>query len=122
MSEDTDWDDVRALFARVEAGEALTLTPDVRELLLRTAQQVAIPEAAAHSAIQDVEAATALLGEVRVRIRTGSQRMMLTLPAARRLRLAGNKAGARKLLEDLLAVEVVPLYREQAELALEDLD
>ncbi|MCY1036724.1 DUF2379 family protein [Corallococcus sp. BB11-1] len=43
MSEDTDWDDVRALFARVEAGEALALTTDVRELLLRTAPQVAIP-------------------------------------------------------------------------------
>nr|WP_240672339.1 DUF2379 family protein [Corallococcus coralloides] len=35
---------------------------------------------------------------------------------------AGDKAGARKLLEDLLAVEAVPLYREQIELALEDLD
>lgn len=122
MAEDTDWDDVRTLFARVEMGEALILTPDVRELLLRTAHQVAIPEPDARAAIQDVGTATALLREVRARIRTGSQRMMLALTSAKRLRLAGDKEGARSLLEDLLAVEVVPLYREQAELALGDLD
>lgn len=41
---------------------------------------------------------------------------------ARRLRKAGDEAGARKALEDLLAVEVVPFYREQVALGLDDLD
>ncbi|QAT87171.1 hypothetical protein EJ065_5638 [Corallococcus coralloides] len=65
MSEDVNWDEVRALAARVEAGEALVLTPDVREVLLRTARELAISEADAQAAIQDVTTATALLrGEV----------------------------------------------------------
>ncbi|MFP2896415.1 DUSAM domain-containing protein [Corallococcus sp. 4LFB] len=122
MSQDINWDEVRALAARVEAGEALTLTPDVRELLLRTAREVAIPELDAQAAVQEVAAATTLLREARARIREGSMRLARTRMLAGDLVKAGDKAGARKLLEDLLAVEVVPLYREQTELELEDLD
>ncbi|RKH63270.1 DUSAM domain-containing protein [Corallococcus llansteffanensis] len=110
------------LAARVEAGEVLTLTPDVRELLLRTAREVAIPEPDAQSALQNVATATTLLREARARIRDGSRRLMVARSEVRRLRQAGDTANARKVLEDLLAVEVVPLYREQVELALEDLD
>ncbi|NNC00591.1 DUSAM domain-containing protein [Corallococcus exiguus] len=122
MSEDIDWDPVRQLASRVEAGETLVLTPEVRELLLRTARQVGIPESDAQAAVQDVGTATALLRESRGRIREGSIRLNITEMRARDLVRAGDKAGARKLLEDLLAVEVVPLYREQLELGLEDLD
>lgn len=122
MGQDINWDEVRALAARVEAGEALALTPDVRELLLRTARQVAIPEPDAQAAVQDVAAATTLLREARSRIREGSMRLARARMQAGDLAKAGDRAGARKLLEDLLAVEVVPLYREQAELELEDLD
>ncbi|NPC69157.1 DUSAM domain-containing protein [Corallococcus sp. AB004] len=122
MSEDVNWDEVRALAARVEAGEALVLTPDVRELLLRTACEVAIPEADAQAAIQDVTTATALLREERGRIRSSSMRMMTARSEVRRLRQTGDTAGARKVMEDLLAVEMVPLYRELAEIALEDMD
>ncbi|NNB98855.1 DUSAM domain-containing protein [Corallococcus exiguus] len=122
MSEDVNWDEVRALAARVEAGEALVLTLDVRELLLRTAREVAISEADAQAAIQDVTTATALLREERGRIRSSSMRMMAARSEVRRLRQAGDTAGARKVMEDLLAVEVVPLYRELAEIALEDMD
>ncbi|CAM4495990.1 DUSAM domain-containing protein [Corallococcus exiguus] len=122
MGQDINWDEVRALAARVEAGEALALTADVRELLLRTAREVAIPEPDAQAAVQDAATATALLREARSRIREGSMRLARTRMLAGDLAKAGDKAGARKLLEDLLAVEVVPLYREQAELELEDLD
>jgi DUSAM domain-containing protein len=122
MSEDIDWDPVRKLASRVEAGEALVLTPDVRALLLRTAQQVGIPESDALAAVEDGTTATALLHEARGRIREGSIRLNITEMRARDLVRAGDKAGARKLLEDLLAVEQVPLYREQVELTLEDLD
>ncbi|MBZ4331508.1 DUSAM domain-containing protein [Corallococcus interemptor] len=122
MSEDIDWDPVREMASRVEAGEALVLTPEVRDLLLRTARQVAIPESDAQAAIQSVATATALLREARGRIREGSIRLNITEMRARDLVRAGDKPGARKLLVDLLAVETVPLYREQVELALEDLD
>ncbi|NOK07464.1 DUSAM domain-containing protein [Corallococcus exercitus] len=122
MSEDIDWDPVRELASRVEAGEALVLTPAVRELLLRTARQVGIPESDAQAAVQDGATATALLREARGRIREGSIRLNITEMRARDLVRAGDKAGARNLLEELLAVEVVLLYREQLELALEDLD
>ncbi|RKH49616.1 DUSAM domain-containing protein [Corallococcus interemptor] len=121
MSEDIDWDPVRQLASRLEAGEALVLTPEVRELLLRTARQVGIPEPDAQAAVQGVATATALLREARGRIREGSIRLNITEMRARDLVRAGDTPGARKLLEDLLAMEVVPLYREQLELALEDL-
>ncbi|RKG87156.1 DUSAM domain-containing protein [Corallococcus sp. CA049B] len=122
MSEDIDWDPVRELASRVEAGEALVLTPHVRELLLRTARQVGILESDAQVAVQEVGTATALLREARGRIRDGSIRLNITEMRARDLERAGDKAGARKLLKDLLAVERVPLYREQVELSLENLD
>ncbi|RKH59604.1 DUSAM domain-containing protein [Corallococcus llansteffanensis] len=122
MAEDIDWEWVRELAARVEAGEALVLTPDVRGLLLRSAHQVAITESDAQVAVHDEATATALLREVRARIREGSLRLGLTEMKARDLARAGDTAGARKLLEDLLAVEVVPLYLEEAKLALAELD
>ncbi|QAT87226.1 hypothetical protein EJ065_5693 [Corallococcus coralloides] len=122
MSEDIDWDPVRELASRVEAGEALVLTPHVRELLLRTARQVGILESDAQVAVQEVGTATALLREARGRIRDGSIRLNIAEMRARDLVRAGDKAGARKLLKDLLAVERVPLYREQVELSLENLD
>ncbi|RYZ44952.1 MAG: DUSAM domain-containing protein, partial [Myxococcaceae bacterium] len=114
MTDDINWDGVRELAARIEAGEALVLSPDVRELLLRTAREVAIPATDAQAAVQDVATATILLREARARIREGSMRLMVVRSEVRRLRQEGDSAGARKVLEDLLAEEVVPLYREQA--------
>ncbi|WP_426749127.1 DUSAM domain-containing protein [Myxococcus sp. Y35] len=122
MAEDIDWDPVRELARRVEEGEPLSLTSEVRALLLRSAREVGISEEEAQAAVTGVAPATALLLEMRRRIRDGSQRLMRALTGARRLREAGDKAGARALLEDVLAVEQVPLYREQAELALNDLE
>ncbi|MCY1035894.1 DUSAM domain-containing protein [Corallococcus sp. BB11-1] len=122
MAEDIDWEEVRGLAARVEAGRALEFTPGVRELLLRTAQQVAMPESEAQAAVQDVATATTLLREIRARIRNCSMRLMKARSEVRRLRQAGDIAGAREVMEQLLSVEEVPLYRELAEIALEDLD
>jgi DUSAM domain-containing protein len=47
--------------------------------------------------------------------------MIFSLDRAYSLRDAGDIAGARKVLQEWLAVEVVPLYREQAEIVLEKL-
>ncbi|CAM4205116.1 DUF2379 domain-containing protein [Corallococcus sp. ZKHCc1 1396] len=56
------------------------------------------------------------------RRREGSMRLMVVRSEVRRLRREGDPVATRKALEDLLSVEVVPLYRELAEIALEDLD
>ncbi|MFP2960793.1 DUSAM domain-containing protein [Myxococcus sp. 1LA] len=121
MAESIDWDPVRELARQVEAGEPLSLTSEVRDLLLRSAREVGIPDEEAQSSVAGVATATALLHEVRRRIRDGSQRLMRALSGARRLRDKGDTAGARALLEEVLSVEPVPLYREQAEFALDDL-
>lgn len=73
MAESIDWDPVRELARRVEAGEALSLTAEVRALLLRSAREVGIPEEDAHAAVAGVATATALLHETRRRIRDGSR-------------------------------------------------
>ncbi|AKQ68937.1 hypothetical protein A176_005849 [Myxococcus hansupus] len=122
MAESIDWDPVRELARRVDEGESLSLTAEVRALLHRSAREVGISDEEARAAVSGVATATDLLLETRRRIRDGSQRLMRALTGARRLRDAGDVAGARALLEGVLAAEPVPLYREQAEMALDDLE
>lgn len=122
MTEETDWDEVWALEQQVFVkGAPLELTESTRALLLRTARQVAIPDEEAQAALHQESTAAALLREIRRRIREGSHRLSGALDRYYPLRDAGDMKGARQLMEDLLAVEVVPLYREQAEIMLEQL-
>ncbi len=122
MTEETDWDEAWHLEQQVFVkGVPLELTEDIRALLLRTARQVAIGDEEARVALQHESTAAALLREIRRRIREGSHRLSGVLDRYYPLRDAGDLEGARKLMEDLLAVEVVPLYREQAEILLEKL-
>jgi DUSAM domain-containing protein len=115
------WHQIRELNNRVARGEPLELTADVRDLLLCSAPTVAISDAEAEAAIADVVTATALLREIRKRIRVGSDRLGDAQLAMYDLQDAGDFDGARKPMEDVLAVEVVPSYREQAENALKEL-
>jgi len=115
------WHQIRELDNRVARGEPLELTADVRDLLLRSAPTVAISTSEAEAAIAGVVTAAALLREIRKRIRVGSDRLGDAQLAMYELQDAGDFAGARKQLEDVLAVEVVPSYREQAENALKEL-
>jgi DUSAM domain-containing protein len=122
LTGEIDWDPIRALAHRVlECGEELDLTEETRTLLRRSAQEVAISLADAEDALRSISNATILLREIRGRIREGSNRLSDALHRAYRLRDAGDIQGARKQLEDVLAVEVVPLYREEAEIVLEKL-
>ncbi len=122
MTEDTDWDDLRTLARQVlERGASLELSEETRALLRRTAAQVAIGQQDAEDALRSQPTATTLLREIRQRIGEGSHRMIFSLDRAYSLRDAGDIAGARKVLQEWLAVEVVPLYREQAEIVLEKL-
>lgn len=47
---------------------------------------------------------------------------MRAISESNRLVEAGDSTGARKCLEDVLAVEVVPLYRQHAEAELSHLE
>ncbi len=122
MTEELDWDEIRALAQQVIVrGTPLELTDDTHALLLRSAREVAIRQEDAEDALRSVSTATTLLAEIRRRIRDGSNRLSDALHRYYRLRDAGDFAGARKEMEDILAVEVVPLYREQAEIVLKKL-
>jgi len=117
-----DWDPIWALARRVlEQGEPLELTDETRALLLRSAREVAISDEDAESALRSQSTAMTLLQEVRRRIHDGSSRLSRARIRAYELRDAGDLDGAQHLMRDVLAVEVVPFYREQAEIALEKL-
>ena len=103
-------------------GEALELTEETRTLLRKSALEVAIPPEDAEAALQGASTATKLLEEIRQRIREGSHRLRQALERAYTLRDSGDPRGARQELEGVLAVEVVPLYRAQAQEVLEDID
>lgn len=110
-----DWHEIRVLDTRVQQGHPLELTDDVCGLLLRAAPTVAISNAEAEAALANVESATALLRRIRERIREGSNRIGDALLRMYELRDAGDLEGARRQMRDVLAVEVVPHYREIAE-------
>jgi DUSAM domain-containing protein len=121
-SRQVDWDPIRALAKRVlEQGEPLVLTEETRALLLRSAREVAISDEDAGTALRSVSTATTLLQEVWRRIFDGSWRLSRAQNRAYDLRDAGDLDGARQIMRDVLAVEVVPFYREQAEIGLEKL-
>ncbi|MFL5357224.1 DUSAM domain-containing protein [Archangium sp.] len=117
-----DWDPIGALAKQVlEQGEPLVHTEETRALLLRSAREVAISDEDAQSALHSPTTATTLLQEVWRRIFDGSWRLSRAQNRAYDLRDAGDLDGARQIMRDVLAVEVVPFYREQAEIGLEKL-
>lgn len=117
-----DWEPIQALAKRVlEQGEPLELTEETRALLLRSAREVAIGDEEAETALHSGSTATTLLREAWRRIFEGSWRLSRAQNRAYDLRDAGDLDGARQVMRDVLAVEVVPFYREQAEIGLEKL-
>ncbi|ATB34678.1 hypothetical protein CYFUS_000085 [Cystobacter fuscus] len=122
MTEETDWEELRTLAQDVfESGAPLELTDETRALLSRTAQQVAISQQDAEDALRGLSTATTLLREIRQRIRDGSHRLGDALDRAGTRQRKGDLDGAQQAMRDLLAVEVVPLYRKHAEVQLEEL-
>ncbi len=115
-----NWDAIRALSRRVlREGAPLVLSDDVRALLLRTAEEVAISDA--HAALLTEAGALALLRECARRITEGSNRLMDALHRCFRYRKAGDFERARQEMRDVLAVEVVPYYRASAQGQLDDM-
>ncbi len=122
MGEPHDWDRVLALYARLERNEAIELDADVRDLSRRVARDVAISDADAERALLTTAGAETLVREMRRRIFEGSRRLSRALVDSSRRKKAGDVVGARAVLESVLSVEVVPLYREQAQVALDYVD
>ena len=118
---DALWNQLWHLEDQVRRGEALKLTEDVRDLLRRAAPTVAIHETEAERDLASAERATELLREIRARIREGSSRLSDALHRMYSLRNAGDLDGACQQMRGLLAVEVVPLYRDIAQGQLEQL-
>ena len=122
VSDALNWDEVRQLASRVlERGEPLILTDEVRDILRRTAPQVAISTEETEQALSTVPSATELLREIARRIRDGSHQLSRALSRMYRLRDAGDLDGARQQMRDVLAVELVPHYRNIAETSLDAL-
>jgi DUSAM domain-containing protein len=122
MGEHHDWDRVLGLYARLERNEAFELDADVCDLFRRVARDVALPHDDAERALLSPSGAETLVREMRRRIFEGSRRLSRALVDSARRKKAADVTGARAVLEAVLAVEVVPLYREQAEIALEHVD
>ncbi|MCY1032389.1 DUSAM domain-containing protein [Corallococcus sp. BB11-1] len=120
MTTPPNWDAIRDLSRRViREGAPLLRTEDTRALLLRTADEVAIADAA--SALQSDDGALTLLHECSRRISEGSNRLMDALDRMYRHQDAGNYEDARQEMREVLSVEVVPYYREAAQGQLDDM-
>nr|WP_245767070.1 DUSAM domain-containing protein [Stigmatella erecta] len=112
MAGEIDWEPIRALGQRViERGEPLELTDEVRALLQRSAEEVALSPEDAENALRSVPTATALLGEIRRRIREGSAQLGAATIWAYDLRDDGDLDGACRQMEEVLAVEADSLIR-----------
>jgi DUSAM domain-containing protein len=115
MNEETDWEEIRGLAEQIERGQPLELSTAVCDLLRRAARQVALSDDDAAQGLRSPSDAATLVAKISRRIRVGSRRLSRAIVDASRRQEAGDIQGARKLFEDVLAVEVVPLYREIAQ-------
>lgn len=119
--EDHDWHHVQELARRLEREGRLDLGCDERDLVRRVCREVAISDSDVEKALQSPADAMGLTVEVSRRIREGSRRLSRALVQAHRLSGAGDKTGARRVLQEVLDVEVVPLYRDHAQAELDEL-
>ncbi len=110
------------LAQRIEKGHALDLTDDLCALLRRTAPTAAISEAETEEALKSPDGAEALMGMILSRFREAKRRFLRAMFRMTSLRDSGDIEGARQQMRDVLAVEVVPLYRQAAEEQLRGLD
>lgn len=117
-----DWDKVLELYARLERNEAIKPDADVCALCRRVARDVAISHDDAERALLTPEGAETLVREMRRRIFEGSRRLSRAFAESDRRKNAGDVTGARKVLEGVLAAEVVPLYRQHATTMLDYVD
>ncbi|NTX07096.1 MULTISPECIES: DUSAM domain-containing protein [unclassified Myxococcus] len=123
MPDHRTWNEIRELNRRViDLGEPFALTDEIRALLIGTASEVAIAPQEVSQALQGDASAAALLKEIAKRIRVGSWRLSRALAEVDKRQEEGDLDAARAPLLELLDVEVVPFYRELAQVQLDALD
>ncbi|NVJ04663.1 DUSAM domain-containing protein [Myxococcus sp. AM001] len=122
MPSQRDWDAVKDLSRRITDPVQPFLTAETRALVQSTAHDVGIPPGETARALQNDESAAVLVKEIASRITAGSRRLSCVLVEVDRRRDAGDLDGARQLLNDVLAVEVVPHYQDIVHVYLKALD
>jgi DUSAM domain-containing protein len=110
------------LLHRVQQGKPLKLTHGMRAFLRHAAAEVAIGEKEPEESLASAESAETLLQRIVERRRKGTKRLERALLRMMERKDAGDLEGARQQMRDLLAVEVVPVYRRAAEENLAGLD
>ncbi|MDC0712328.1 DUSAM domain-containing protein [Stigmatella sp. ncwal1] len=122
MADKSDSELIDALEQRVlRQGEPFELSDEVRALLRRAAEQVALSSRDADDALCSESTATTLLREISRRLRDGSHRLGSARHRAYLLRDTGDLDGACRQMEAVLSVEVVPIYRQRAESVLHEM-
>ena len=119
---DADWNQVWELNQRVQRGEAVELTEELRALLRRAGPTVALGSTEIEAALASQGTVAVLIQRIDARVHEGSRRLSAALNRMYRLRDSGDIEGARQQMRDVLAVESVPHYRDIAEGQLDQLD
>ena len=112
---DALWQELRALELQVPKSGYVELSRSVRHLLRLVAPTVGVNNEELEAALREPESATALLRDMRARIRDGSDRIGDALDRMYVLQEAGEMKRARQEMLAVLSVEKVPAYREIAE-------
>ncbi len=116
-----DWERLRTLIDEADAGDRLQLSDELREYVARVARQTGIDKQTISQMAEEPERVLEVAREARRRIRSGSQRLMIALNTAFDAADRGNQAEAISALRAVIETEVVPFYREQARINLEQL-
>ncbi|NOK21500.1 DUF2379 family protein [Corallococcus carmarthensis] len=106
----------------LENGAELQQDRELPALLRRMAPQVGLTREDADAALVSAPDTAALVREIHRRTREGTYRIGRAFGAADLLKESGDRTGARKVLEDAMAAEVVPLYRAQLQAHLDHVD
>ncbi|WP_338044877.1 DUSAM domain-containing protein [Myxococcus vastator] len=116
------WEHVIAMERRTSPEGGLALPGEDRAQVQDVALEVMIAEAEVYTSLRTPEGLASLLREIRRRVREAGKRYSSTFNDVHDLQEAGDAAGARKVLEEYIASEAIPRYRELAVTELEHLE
>lgn len=116
------WDQVIAMKRWISPEGRLELPGEDRAQVQSVALQMMIAEAEVYTSLLTPEGTAALVREIDRRVREGGKRYSSALGDVRDLQEADDTDGARKVLEEYIASEPIPRYREWAETELKDLE
>lgn len=100
----------------------LALPGEDRAQVQAVALDVMIAEAEVYTSLRTPDGLASLLLEIRRRVREAGNRYSSTFDDVHDLQETGDAAGARKVLEEYIASEAIPQYRELAETELKYLE